>query len=422
MGGSASTYWLRRCAMRSVLGLALVLCAVVVGACGGSSGSSANTGTVGSSGKGSASGGSGVSGSPVNVAMITFEVPGEDQLTPMTAGAQAAIKVIDREGGFGGRPVNVITCNSQLQPAAATDCAHKALADHPVAMIGCEPAWSASGLPVFAQAKIPSLNCLNTKQDFTSQWEFGLNNGGSGDSAALAAYACSRPSVKTFVDLSQDIPSDHVNYDSYVAPVLKACGKKTVGIFVPTGASDIAPYAAKVAAAHPDFVYLTTTGLIAQAYRSLEQNGIPASHIGASDVYYTHQILSQAPQMKGGIDVAEFNPWTLTSDPSVAEYRKALQGSSSDYRDPNVEWGYALMMWLYDSAKSVGFSKADGATLANYWRTVNNVPIPLSRTWTNPGPKQAPADKQPYARMLRWTGHTFVAVRGGQHGWFTGLK
>jgi hypothetical protein len=157
-------------------------------------------------------------------------------------------------------------------------------------------------------------------------------------------------------------------------------------------------------------------------YTLFEQNGIPASHVSSNAVAFTHAILSTAPQMKGSISVAEFNPWTLTNDPNIATYDKAMQGGSVDYRDTSVEWGWALMMWLYNSAKAVGFDKVTGESLANYWRTANNVPITLSHTWINPGPTQAPAMKQSWARMLQWTGTTFVPVKGGSDGWFNGLK
>ena len=89
-----------------------------------------------------------------------------------------------------------------------------------------------------------------------------------------------------------------------------------------------------------------------------------------------------------------------------------------------MEWGYALVMWIYDAAKHVGFSNASGASLAAYMRSANNVPVPLGRTWTNPGPKSAAAIKQPYARVMQWNGKAFVPLPVGpdKDGWVSGLK
>jgi hypothetical protein len=311
-----------------------------------------------------------------------------------------------------------------LSPAPALECAHSTVGEHPLAMIGCELAWSLGGLKVYTAADIPSVNCLNTEGDFTSSWSFGMNPGAAGDDAATIAYACTLPDVKTITDVTIALPAEIAVYNANVAPVAKACGKTSTITTVPTNVVDITPYVTKtMQTAKPQFILSNVeTAETEQLYSLFEAQGIPANRIAASDVDYTAALLKSAPAMKGGISIAEFNPWTDTSDASVNAYVQALQGSGIDYQDPNVEWGYALMMWVYDSAKAAGFSNLSGSTLANYFRTANNVPVPLSRLWLNPGPSSAQAVKQPYARMLIWDGTTFTPVSGGDQGWFTGLK
>ncbi len=430
MTGPNQSWGGRRRPRAALAALAVGACAIALAACGSSSSStttssaatsSAATSSAATSSAASSSGAP--SGSPVKVAMITFKVPGEDQLTPMTAGADAAIKVINGEGGFGGHPVQLITCNSMLSPGPALDCAHSTVTQHPIAMIGCELAWSLGGLRVYTAANVPSLNCLNTQADFSSNWSFGMNPGASGDDAATIAYACSLPDVKTIADVTIALPAEIAVYNANVAPVAKACGKTPILTTVPTNVVDITPYVAKTMQSKPQFILSNVeTAETEQLYSEFEGQGIPANRIAASDVDYTAALLKNAPAMKGGISIAEFNPWTDTSDPSIAQYVQALQSTGATYQDPNVEWGYSLMMWVYDSAKAAGFSNLTGTSLANYFRTANNVAIPLSRTWLNPGPSSAPAIKQPYARMLIWTGTTFTPVSGGDQGWFSGLK
>ena len=187
---------------------------------------------------------------------------------------------------------------------------------------------------------------------------------------------------------------------------------------------DISSYIAKVASYKPQYVLLDLqTAEIPRAYAELEQQGIPASHIAASDVDYTDTILAHAPAMKGGIDLSNFEPWTDTSDPDVAAYVKALTAAGIDYKNPNLEWGYSLMLWLYTAAKNIGFSTFNSATLTNYLRTATNVPIPLSHLWLNPGPKNSPAVKQPDDLLLQWTGTTFkpLPVGPNKDGWIRGL-
>jgi ABC-type branched-subunit amino acid transport system substrate-binding protein len=355
--------------------------------------------------------------------MISFKIPGIDLLTPYIQGADAALKVINADGGVDGHPIKMVTCNSMLEPAASTTCAHTTIAAHPLTMMGCELAWSVSGLPIYTAANIPSLNCLNNEQDFHSQWNFGFAPGEAGDNAATVAYICTLSDVHTVVTMITDVPSSLAVQSEVTTPGLKACGKTPVAIPVSPTVVDLTPYVEKALQSHPQFIIGNIqTAQVPQMYTLFKQNGIPASHISSADVAFTAQILASAPQMKGGLSIAEFNPWTDTSDPTVAEYVKAMQGASVDYRDPSVEQGYSLMEWFYDSAKAVGFSNLTGPALANYWRMANNVPMPLSRDWTNPGPSSAPAVKQPYARVLQWNGTTFVPVSGGDDGWFNGLK
>jgi hypothetical protein len=129
--------------------------------------------------------------------------------------------------------------------------------------------------------------------------------------------------------------------------------------------------------------------------------------------------------MKGGIALNQFEPWTDTSNPEVAAYQKAMQasGSSVNPNDPTVQWGYALASWLAKSLLKLGADNVNSVALQHFWSTANGIPIPLSRLYTNPGPASAPQMKQPYARLIQWTGSTFnpLPVGPAKDGWIRGL-
>ncbi len=356
--------------------------------------------------------------------MISFKVPGEDQLTPMVQGADTALKVIDAKGGFGGRSVKLVTCNSMLQPASAEDCAHTTLADHPVTMIGCENVWAMTGLPIYAAAKVPSLNCLNTAQDYHSPWEFGVTPGATGDDAAYAAYLCTLPAVKTAGVLVIQLPAIVSDITTAFTPILKTCGKTVSTVQVPPTATDVTPYVAKLLSYKPQYALVNLeTAEVPESYAALEQGGVPASHIAGSSVYFIDTVLAHAPAMKGGISIAEWAPWSDTSDPNVVTYDNAVKAAGLDYKDPNIEWGYGLMMWLYTAAQRVGFANLDSTTLEHYLSTATNVPIPLAYNWLNPGPTQYPSIKQPFDLLAHWTGTTFEPIPVGptKDGWISGI-
>jgi branched-chain amino acid transport system substrate-binding protein len=355
------------------------------------------------------------------VALITAKIPAQDLLTPMAAGADAAAKMINAQGGFGGRPLVIVTCNSMLEPAAASACAHETVADNPVAMVGCENNWVAAGLPIYAKAQIPSFNCLNSTEEVHNPWNFGIGPAAVGAYGAASRYACSLPEVKNVTMMLFDAPFARFLYNTAVSPIVKACGKTSNVVYVPVSAVDMTPYVQKAMQAKPDFVIvavLTTT--IVQTYKAFEQQGLPASRIAAADTVFAHNLISQAGgALTGGIALAQFAPWGLTSDPEVAAYQEAMQGSPVDPHDPTVEWGYQYIMWLYTVAKQVGFNNFNSATLTDFMRTHAGVHIPLSRSLVNPGPSSAPQIKQPYAQIVQWTGTTFKVLPAGPNkdGW-----
>jgi ABC-type branched-subunit amino acid transport system substrate-binding protein len=357
--------------------------------------------------------------SPITFSVISWKLPGSDILTAFSAGAQAAAKQINASGGFGGHPVSLNVCNSMLEQAAATACAHSTIAAHPVAMFGCDLYWFAAGLPVYSAAHIPSVNCPNAPTDFTNPYSFGVNASAIGEDRAIAKYACSQPSIKTFVTIVYDDPADHLLFGTAEQPVLKACGKTAVAVYFPETATDVATYTQKVIQAKPDFVLINASDVaVIQIYKALGQGGIPASHIATPDNNFTYQDISQAHgALTGGIAIADYAPWSDTSDLAVAAYMQALQGSTVDPRNATVEWGYSDLMFLYNVAKEIGFSDFNSSTLQHFLST-KSFSIPLSTgAFINPGPTGVPQAKQPYVRLTQWTGSEFKFVTGRINGY-----
>jgi branched-chain amino acid transport system substrate-binding protein len=379
----------------------------------------------GSSSSKSSVGQTSASKSPVTFALISYKIPGSDSLTELSAGANAAANQINATGGFGGRRVVIATCNSMLQPAAATVCAHKTLAEHPVAMFGCELSWSAAGLAVYAAAGIPSVNCPDTTADFNNPWTFGLNSSAVGQQRGAARYVCTRSDVHKVVALFPNVPQIVIS-QQLAYQTLQGCGKQTATpVFYPLTAVDVSPYVTRVAQAKPDFVLLTGIGAqIVLLFKALQQAGIPPSHVIAPDIEFVYStILKQAGSaMNGAYAENQFDTWGDTTNPDVAAYLTAFKGSSVDPRDPTVAWGYSDVMWFYTAAKAIGFDKFNSASLTTFMRTQTNVHIPLSRSLINPGPKGFPQERQPYIQISQWKNGRMVVVPTGPNkdGWVYG--
>ncbi len=261
---------------------------------------------------------------------------------------------------------------------------------------------------------------MNTKVDFTAPTSFGLQAGGYGELTGMAHYLCGRPDVHTVVLYALSTPYEAEG--AAPASVLSKCGKKMEGVYYPLNATDLSPYAAKVAALHPDIVMTeTATGpQVITQFQELEQNGIPADHISTSSSSMDYSFLKQGGAVTNGIFGAyEWTSWSDTSDPNVATYLSAT-AHVPDNRSSSVETTYGNIMWFYAVAKKVGFSNFNSASLMSFMRSPanNGTVMPLSRSIVIPGPTGFPKQDQPWIQIVRWTdGKLQIVTQDTHKGW-----
>ena len=411
---------MRRRDRRTAICLAVAaLCTVPLAGCGSSS--SSTRGGTGSSAKAQATPAVQSSKSPVVIALITFKIPSLDFIDDYYAGAEGAANEINAMGGVGGRPVKIIQCNSMLEPAVATECAHQTLAQHPVAEFGCETSWSASGLPIYAAAGVPSFNCTNSHVDYTSPWSFGLGPGAPGEASAMAKYICATmPTVKRVAYLTPVNPEEQADIPPTLTPIFRACGKQVSFTFIPQTAVDMSPVIAAVMASKPDFIMTTIGGVqMVEVAKALQQAGWPSDKLSISDnALDKKNVLDPAGPYLNGVYVdAEWTGWGISSDPDVEAYQKAVQGASNP-DSGNVVQGYMPVMAIYTAAKHIGFANFNSTTLTQFMRSANGIAIPMSRQILNPGPSVAPSVKQPYIQILRYSSSGMtVQTQGTDNGW-----
>ncbi len=413
-----------------IMGLGVtVLCVVGLAACGSSSSSTTTSSASSAASSSSAATSTAAattsaaavsSSNPVVIFVDSLKIPGTDLVTPYTNGAQAAANEINAAGGIGGRKVEVINCNSMYSAPVAVACAHKAVAAHATAMIGCEPVWGTTGLPILEAAGIPSFNCINTKIDYTAPTSFGLQAGGFGELSGFAKYLCTLSDVHTVVLYAISTPWQSLA--PAAGNVLSACGKKMLGVYYPITTTDYSPYAAKVAGMHPDWVMTEPENGpegITQ-FQELEQNGIPADHISTSSSSMDYPFLAKGASATNGIFGAyEWTSWSDTSDPNVVAYLKAT-ANVPDNKSSSVETTYGNVMWFDTIAKKIGESNFNSSTLIKFMTNPanNGTPMSLSRSIVIPGPAGFPHQDQPWIQIVQWKdGKLDIITQGTQAGW-----
>lgn len=357
----------------------------------------------------------------VVIALNTLKIPAVDLLSAYEAGANAAAKEINASGGFGGREVVIESCNTMYQPATVASCARKTIAKNPVANIGCDPGWGQAGLPIYAKAEVPSIVCINTKEDYTDPWSFGMTQGQEGDQRAVARFLCTRDDVKKVVFFTQDIPFQHESAPNTIGKPLEECGKSAEYVYYPITGADLSPYVTKAAQAKPDFVITLGGGALAvQIFKLFTQAGIKPDQMFASAnaMAYESVLKPAGATMEGVYAPVEVVSWDDTSNPGVAQYLKAMEGSGVDPKDSNPETAYMYVQTIYKAAQEVGFDDFDGKALAEYLNTANDVEVPTSRMILNPGPEGYPQVKQPYTQIVQWKGGKLnVVTEGTEDGW-----
>jgi ABC-type branched-subunit amino acid transport system substrate-binding protein len=409
---------------------AALLCATGVAACGsGDNGDDTGSATATQAATTEQAGGK-IDSSlpPVRIPLVAIESPVVNLMDAQSAGATAAAKKINAEGGFGGREVIVEECSTELTPASTTVCANRTVDQEGlVAEIGCDPTWAAGALEIYSRKGIPSFNCLNSPAELASEWAFGVNPGSSGAYAGVAAWLCEQDDVQKVAMLGQDLPTQRDIEKQFTDPIIEACGKEMSHTFVAPDAADLTPFVNDVLKGDPDFVMIGLSPTPAQqALEAFRQAGFSAERASVQENSCNFANLDQGGEaMQGVICPTGWIPWSESDNEQVQEYIAAMEEYSpdADYRDTQVQWGYANVMLIYEAAKKIGFDTFDAETLTETIRN-EQFDFPLSREWANPPVSpEFQAMKQPSIMITRWTGEALERVQEGtEDGWVNGYE
>jgi ABC-type branched-subunit amino acid transport system substrate-binding protein len=410
---------------------ATVACAVALAACG-SSGDDNSSGSASTSGGAatSSSGGGGSTStaankSPINFALVSFKIPAQDFIGRYLEGAEAAAKIINSQGGFGGHPVTITTCNDQLSTAPTLECAHKTLSKHPVAMFGCSVAWDVSGLQLYDRQGVPSFNCASTVQGYKDPLNFGLGSSTWGEMGGMLRWLCAnRPDVKRVGYAEQVDPEDERTVPPILNAIAKPCGIKITYNWVNQTAPDLTPVVSKMLDSDPQFLLTVVSGeQMVTVAKLLQQNNFSTSNlaINSSAASMNDDFKPAGDALKGVWITDEWKGWGIQGDPEVAAYQKALANDPN--RDSgNVEQGYMYMMYMYNAAKKIGFDKFNSKTLADFSNSANGFSSPMLHGIVNPGPSWNTQMKNPWIQLLHWDGTKMVPeTKGTDDGWINTL-
>jgi branched-chain amino acid transport system substrate-binding protein len=401
--------------MRSLIAGSAVACSTVSLAACASSGADTTSGTT--SGASAAGGSTG----PVVVGVVSEQTGAlaAPYLETWAAGAEAAAKYISTDlGGFGGRKIQLVQCDSQSTAAGALTCANEMVQDKATFVTGISLNFGADGIPILAKANIPVQMLPISTQDFTSPNSFPIIGGVATDFPAEVTYAEKQLKAHTIAFTAADsVPAETVMQE--ITADFK--GGKSVDAIVPTGTADLSSTIAKITQDKTDVVLSSLSGALAVSlYQGLAAQGFGPSKIisqgSATDYANVLSKISPASLIKGADFCYEMIPYDDSANPDIALYQKEMkQFGTVSYRSEYAQEGFSVIMTDYNLAKKIGFDKFDSATMTKAF-TTQTVPVfsglPYDRADAG---KQTPAIGVTGVKFAHWTGSELVA---DFNGWF----
>lgn len=361
-----------------------------------------------------------LTGEPIIIADITeiTGVPGF-AASAMPDGAKAAAAYVNDNGGIGGRPILITSCDSKFDPGASAACSHQAVAQDAVAIVGIDDFSGTAGDDLFEKNNIITMNAPNQPTLIQSSNSFAVGPGGIAEFYGLGHYLGATAGMKNISLLMQDTPVGRT-YAQQLEEAAKEAGVENVNtVFYNQQITDFSASVAKVTLSDPEAVFTLVNGSqIPQVWRQLQQQGIEPEQIYIHSVAMDATVFEAAgPDAVGANVISEFSNPDDLDDPDVKIYREAMDkyGFGDIARSTLAQWGFANVMFLADAAQTIGPEEFDNVTLAEYLRSTlgpgstTTIPTFLGSP-AGAAPPEYPGIHRPGVSILRWAGTEFETV------------
>jgi len=384
----------------------------LLAACSSASTSSTGTGTGAASGSSStpSSSSSASSLGPIKIGLGSTVIPGVyDAQTQYLAGITAAEGYINTHGGWGGRAVQLVQCQSPGDPASDLKCYHTVVGSQPVAMLGLLEN-SATYLPLLVQAHIPSFMFAGSPGEEQSPWSMGL--GGIIETyTAAAKYACAK-GLKNVTVFQQDVPSARESEAAFATGIFSACKIQVNNVYMPLGTADPAPYIQKAVATNPQLLFMSGQAAPITTFLT----AFTAAH------FPIDRVLTVPTSAPGWLSKSESDgllilggqsgyPAPQSADPDNQTFLKYMAKYSPD-ADPTAALtlpAFQDMLVIWEVGKAIGFNNLTGQAIYNY---MNNVAPGHLAVFDTHGVVVVPSGwvgvKDPYEHIMQWTGSKFT--------------
>jgi branched-chain amino acid transport system substrate-binding protein len=298
------------------------------------------------------------SGVPVRIGMVSDGATQAFDNTDEPHAAQATAEYWNtHRGGVGGRPVEVVTCETGSDPAVATDCANQFVEEDVVAVALSQSAVTESVWEPLHAAGVPTIWFQASGQAIASddQSSFLIFNPEL-TLAGLPVSVAESEGVDKIAFVVIDVPQAIEGLEN-IYPILDEMGVEHETVAIPPGTADMTPQMEQVASSGAGLVHITGN----DAFCIAAFNGLRAAGYNGAVASITQCITDAtregvpADQLEGTF-VSSTIALGASDDPTFQLYEAVIDTYGQDLQDgasATAMGGYVAMAALLTSLEEI---------------------------------------------------------------------
>ncbi|CAN5407168.1 hypothetical protein BH09ACT4_BH09ACT4_19970 [soil metagenome] len=221
-------------------------------------------------------------GDPIVFGVLNIEA-GPITFPEVLQAEQAAVEYVNGYlGGIGGRPIKLVTCQTDGQPATSQRCANQILDENPTAILGAADTGAPGAFPVWESAGLAYLGGIPfTPVEQNSPNAVIFSSISTADNAAASLYAAKDLGAKSAAVIYTSDTQGTSVAENVIIPVMTGAGiTKITKIAISPTASDVSAAVATAVGANPDVIYVNAPAACPNILNSLKQLGNTATIFG----------------------------------------------------------------------------------------------------------------------------------------------
>ena len=413
--------------LRPLVIVVALLVVVAAAGCGSSNKSSSSSSTAASSSTSTAAAADPLgtpkkaSGAPLTFGLLNLEA-GPVTFPEYRQAAEAGAQYVNNYlGGIGGRPIKLVSCATDGQPATSARCASQIIDKKPVAILGGADIGAPGAFKVYQRAKVAYVGGIPfTPVESNAPNSIIFISISTGDNAAAVKYAAQNLGVKKAAVIYTDDTQGKATGLGVIVPAMKKSGIDVKAVPVAPNAADFASVAASAISSSPDLVYVNSPNACPGILKALKSVGYGGKLMGI-DPCSSPPALKAAGAAAEGLYFAQPFQSPDSGTPDAKTFLAAVQkyGPANLALDSIAESGFSSVVNVAKQLGPVGASALNTSSILKAFKSASNAPNFLAHEYTCDG-KQIPgatAVCNAYQLMKQVKGGKVTTVDGK---WITG--